>query len=135
MTSASTVSHSIRETAKDTREGVRENGKAAGSASRSIERDLQSLRDDFSRLAEQVGDILADKGSVAWRRAKSSVDGWFRMRRIKVARRPAPCATCRTISLMPSMNRSRTALMPRSHGGRYRIPIRRDVAQVDMCRR
>ncbi len=75
MTSASTVSHSIRETAKDTREGVRENGKAAGSASRSIERDLQSLRDDFSRLAEQVGDILADKGSVAWRRAKSSVDG------------------------------------------------------------
>ena len=75
MTSASTVSHSIRDTAKDTREGVREIGKAAGSASSSIERDLQSLRDDFSRLAEQVGDILADKGSVAWRRAKSSVDG------------------------------------------------------------
>lgn len=75
MTSASTVSHNIRDTAKDTREGVREIGKAAASASSSIERDLQSLRDDFSRLAEEVGEILSDKGSVAWRRAKSSVDG------------------------------------------------------------
>ena len=37
--------------------------------------DLQALRDDFARLAEQVGDILADKGNAAWRRAKSSVDG------------------------------------------------------------
>ena len=40
-----------------------------------FESDLQSLRDDFSRLAEQVGDILADKSGAAWQRAKSSVDG------------------------------------------------------------
>jgi ElaB/YqjD/DUF883 family membrane-anchored ribosome-binding protein len=35
---------------------------------------MQSLRDDFGRLAEQVGDILADKGSAALRRARGSVD-------------------------------------------------------------
>ena len=75
MSSASTVSHNIRDTAKDAREGVREINKAATAASGDIESDLQSLRDDFSRLAEQVGDILANKGTTAWQRARSSVDG------------------------------------------------------------
>ena len=75
MTSAATVSHNIRDTAKDAREGVREIKKAAAAASGDFESDLQSLRDDFSRLAEQVGDILADKSGAAWQRAKSSVDG------------------------------------------------------------
>jgi ElaB/YqjD/DUF883 family membrane-anchored ribosome-binding protein len=32
------------------------------------------LRDDFARLAEQVGDILANRGNAAWQRAKASVD-------------------------------------------------------------
>ena len=32
------------------------------------------MRDDFARLAEQVGDIVASKGNAAWRRAKTSVD-------------------------------------------------------------
>jgi len=75
MTSASTVSASMRNTAKDARDGVREIGKAGSDASSDIQNDLQTLRDDFGRLAEQVGDILADKGHAAWRRAKSSVDG------------------------------------------------------------
>lgn len=74
MTSASTVSQSVRETAKDARDGVREIGKAAADASGNIQDDLQSLRDDFGRLAEQVGDILSGKGSAAWQRARSSVD-------------------------------------------------------------
>ncbi len=74
MTTATSVSHNARETAKDAREGVREIGKAASDASGNIEKDLQSLRDDFGRLAEQVGDILSDKGSAAWQRARSSVD-------------------------------------------------------------
>ena len=39
-----------------------------------LERDLQTLRDDFRRLAEQVAGIVADTGTAAWRRAKSSVD-------------------------------------------------------------
>jgi ElaB/YqjD/DUF883 family membrane-anchored ribosome-binding protein len=75
MTSASTVSSNMRDTAKDAREGVREIGKAASDASADIQNDLQTLRDDLGRLAEQVGDILANKGNAAWQRAKSSVDG------------------------------------------------------------
>lgn len=75
MSSASSASHGIRdaakETARDAREGVREIGKAAADASSSMEKDLQALRDDFARLAEQVTDILAGKGSAAWARAKS----------------------------------------------------------------
>jgi ElaB/YqjD/DUF883 family membrane-anchored ribosome-binding protein len=75
MTSASTVSSTMRDAAKDAQEGVREVGKAAADASPGIQRDLQSLREDFGRLAEQVGDILANSGNAAWQRAKSSVDG------------------------------------------------------------
>jgi ElaB/YqjD/DUF883 family membrane-anchored ribosome-binding protein len=78
MNTASTASHNVRDaardTAKDASEGVREIGKAASAASGNIESDMQSLRDDFARLAEQVGDILANKGDAAWQRAKSSVD-------------------------------------------------------------
>lgn len=75
MTTASTVSSNVRDTAKDALDGVREIGKAASAASGDIQSDLQSLRDDFARLAEQVGDIFANKGNAAWHRAKSSVDG------------------------------------------------------------
>jgi ElaB/YqjD/DUF883 family membrane-anchored ribosome-binding protein len=75
MSTASTVSQDVRETAKDAREGVREVGKAASFASGDIQDDLQALREDFGRLADQVGTIFADKGGAAWQRAKSSVDG------------------------------------------------------------
>jgi ElaB/YqjD/DUF883 family membrane-anchored ribosome-binding protein len=75
MNTTSTASQNIRETAKEAREGVREIGKAAASASGDIQGDLQALRDDFGRLAEQVGDIVASTGNAAWRRARSSVDG------------------------------------------------------------
>ena len=75
MTSASTVPHDLRETTKDAREGAREMKEATASASRDIQDDLQVLRDDFSRLAEQVGEILSNRGGAAWRRARTSVDG------------------------------------------------------------
>jgi len=39
--------------------------KAAAAASGEIQSDLQALRDDFGRLAEQVGDILSNKGNAA----------------------------------------------------------------------
>lgn len=74
MNTATSASHNLRETAKDAREGVREVRKAASEASGNIQDDLQALRDDFGRLAEQMADILSNKGSAAWRRAKSSVD-------------------------------------------------------------
>jgi hypothetical protein len=81
-------SNNVRDTAKDAREAVREVGKAASAASGDLQSDLQALRDDFGRLAEQVGDILANKGNAAWRRAKSSIDdASFPTPRTKAARR------------------------------------------------
>ena len=53
---------------------MREVKKAASDASGDIQVDLQALRDDFARLADQVSAILSDKGSAAWKRARSSVD-------------------------------------------------------------
>jgi ElaB/YqjD/DUF883 family membrane-anchored ribosome-binding protein len=75
MNTTSTASHNVRETMKDAREGAREARKAASEASGDIQSDLQALRDDFARLAEQVTDILTDRGSAAWQRVRSSVDG------------------------------------------------------------
>jgi ElaB/YqjD/DUF883 family membrane-anchored ribosome-binding protein len=64
-----------RETAKDVREGAREAGRAASEASSNIQKDLQALREDLARLAEEVSGIVSSKGNAAWRRAKTSVDG------------------------------------------------------------
>ena len=61
-------------TAKDARETVREVREAASEASADMQGDLQKLREDFHRLADQVAEILASRGNTAWRRAKSSVD-------------------------------------------------------------
>jgi ElaB/YqjD/DUF883 family membrane-anchored ribosome-binding protein len=69
-----TAAQNFRDTAKEAREGVREVGAAANEASGDIAKDLQALRDDLARLAEQVRDIVASKGNAAWRRAKSRVD-------------------------------------------------------------
>jgi ElaB/YqjD/DUF883 family membrane-anchored ribosome-binding protein len=71
MTSASSASSNIRDTVN---EGVREFGKAASSASGTIESDLQALRDDIARLAEQLTAVIADKGDAVWQRARASVD-------------------------------------------------------------
>ena len=70
-----TASNTVRDTAKDARGGVREVREAALEASGDIQSDLQALRDDFGRLAAQVGDIVAGRSNEAWRRAKSSMDG------------------------------------------------------------
>jgi ElaB/YqjD/DUF883 family membrane-anchored ribosome-binding protein len=75
MNTASNVSQNARETLKEAREGARDVGNAAAEASSTIQKDLQALRDDLARLAEQVGLIVSEKGNAAWRRAKTSVDG------------------------------------------------------------
>lgn len=79
MTSASTAQHDLRDTMKDARTGAREIKETAAGASKDIQDDLQALRDDFGRLAAQIGEILADRGNAAWQRAssrvKSGVDG------------------------------------------------------------
>ncbi len=75
MGNASTVSSNMRDATSDARDGARDMGRAASAASGALQKDLQMLRDDFSRLAQQVADIVANRGSAAWQRARSGVDG------------------------------------------------------------
>jgi ElaB/YqjD/DUF883 family membrane-anchored ribosome-binding protein len=74
MNTAATASQNVRDAANDAREGLRDVKQAANEASGDIQADLQALRDDFARLAEQVSTILGNKGSAAWQQARSSVD-------------------------------------------------------------
>lgn len=74
MSTGAAASQNVRDMAKDARDGLGEVHKAANETSGDIASDLQALRDDFSRLAEQISDILSNKGNAAWRRARSSVD-------------------------------------------------------------
>ena len=74
MSSASTTSQAARDTIKDARESVREVHEAAAGTSADMLSDVQKLREDFQRLADQVAEILTARGTAAWSRAKSSVD-------------------------------------------------------------
>ena len=75
MGNASTASSNMRDATSEAREGMRDMGRVAGAASGDLQKDLQMLRDDFSRLTQQVADIVANRGSAAWQRARSGVDG------------------------------------------------------------
>jgi len=70
----SSFSDAAKGTVQDARDAIKESGKAASAASGDIQADLQALRDDVARLAQQIADIFAAKGSQAWRRARSGVD-------------------------------------------------------------
>jgi len=74
MGNASNVSSNMRDATGEAREGVRDMGRAAGAASGDLQKDLQMLRDDFGRLAQQVADIVANRGNAAWQRDRSGVD-------------------------------------------------------------
>jgi ElaB/YqjD/DUF883 family membrane-anchored ribosome-binding protein len=74
MSTASTISGSMRGTTNEAREAIRDIGKAATTASGDIQKDLQKLRDDITRLAEQVADILGKRGSAAWQHATPGMD-------------------------------------------------------------
>jgi ElaB/YqjD/DUF883 family membrane-anchored ribosome-binding protein len=66
MNSPSTAASEFRDQEKAAGETGREGG--------TLERDLQALRQDFARLADQVADILADAGNAAWQHARSNID-------------------------------------------------------------
>jgi ElaB/YqjD/DUF883 family membrane-anchored ribosome-binding protein len=68
------LSDAAKEAVRDARDAIKESGKAASAASGDIQADLQALRDDVARLAQQIADIFAAKGDKVWRRARSSVD-------------------------------------------------------------
>lgn len=49
--------------------------KGVAGAAGEIQQDLETLREDVARLAEQVAQLLAVKGNATWRDAKSNIDG------------------------------------------------------------
>ena len=56
-----------------TNEAASESGKAARGPD--IQADIEALRRDTARLAQQIADILGSKGDAAWSRAKSNLEG------------------------------------------------------------
>jgi len=74
MNTASTATQNARETANDAREAVHDDRKAAFATAGNLEADLQALRTDFRRLADQVADIVTNTGNTAWRHAKSTIN-------------------------------------------------------------
>jgi len=67
--------NTARDTFRDARDTARDASKAAASGARDVQEDLEALRDDVAKLTQQIADLLAAKGNVAWRRAKSNVEG------------------------------------------------------------
>jgi ElaB/YqjD/DUF883 family membrane-anchored ribosome-binding protein len=70
-----TMRDTVRDTVKEAKEAVREGGKAASVASGDIQTDLEALRNDVRRLAEQITDIASTRTTAAWSRAKSNIEG------------------------------------------------------------
>ncbi|MEA2937674.1 MAG: hypothetical protein QOC56_1178, partial [Alphaproteobacteria bacterium] len=69
------MSNMARDTTKEAKEAVRETTKATSAASGDVQADLAALRDDVTQLTSQIGDILARRGSAAWSKARSNVEG------------------------------------------------------------
>src|ERR1700739_3896964 len=74
MGNASTASSNLRDPTSEAREGVRDMGRAAGAASGDLQKDLQMLREDFSRLAQEMADIVANRGNAEGERGGAGVE-------------------------------------------------------------
>jgi ElaB/YqjD/DUF883 family membrane-anchored ribosome-binding protein len=48
-------------------------GKNGEASIEDIQADLQSLREDLSRLTDEIGNVVAAKGAATWRGAKASI--------------------------------------------------------------
>ncbi|HLH96872.1 MAG TPA: hypothetical protein VKW08_17310 [Xanthobacteraceae bacterium] len=68
------LSDAAKETVQHARDAIKESRNAASAASGDLQADLQALRDDVARLAQQIAAIFADKGDKAWQRARTEVD-------------------------------------------------------------
>src|SRR5262249_38836980 len=58
---------------KDAKEAARESARVVSAGSGDVQADLEALRDDVARLANQVGEIFATRGAAAWSRAASNI--------------------------------------------------------------
>ncbi|MGA7066238.1 MAG: hypothetical protein WB048_07895 [Pseudolabrys sp.] len=72
---SNTIRDTVRDAVRDAQDAARESGKAASAASYDIKADVESLRRDVARLGNQISDILSSRGTAAWSRAKSNVEG------------------------------------------------------------
>jgi len=72
---SNTMRDTVRDTMKDAKDATRESGRAASAASGDVQADLEALRNDVARLGSQIADIFAAKGSAAWTRARSNIEG------------------------------------------------------------
>lgn len=75
MASTSGPTNTIRDTMRDAKDAMNESRRAASAASGDIQADLDALRQDVSKLANEIADIMSSKGNVAWDRAKANVEG------------------------------------------------------------
>jgi ElaB/YqjD/DUF883 family membrane-anchored ribosome-binding protein len=65
----------VRDTVKDAKDAARESAKAVSEAGSNMQADLDSLRHEVRRLTDQITDIVTAKGSAAWARARSNIEG------------------------------------------------------------
>jgi ElaB/YqjD/DUF883 family membrane-anchored ribosome-binding protein len=75
MSLMSNMSNMARDTANEAKSAARDVSKVGAAASGDIQDDLAALRDDVARLAHQLADIVAVRGSATWRKTKSNVEG------------------------------------------------------------
>jgi ElaB/YqjD/DUF883 family membrane-anchored ribosome-binding protein len=75
--SNTTTREAFRDTAAEAKEEARHMGrdKAASQAPGDVRADLDALQKDVLRLTAQLSDLLTSKGSAAWARARSNVEG------------------------------------------------------------
>jgi ElaB/YqjD/DUF883 family membrane-anchored ribosome-binding protein len=71
----SNMSNIARDATKDARDAVKETGKVASAGAKDIQDDLEALRDDVAKLTQQLAGVLAAKGTKAFARARSNVEG------------------------------------------------------------
>ena len=73
--SSGTMRDTVRDAVKDAKDAARESGKAVSDGGSNMQGDLESLRSEMRRLTDQISEIVSAKGSAAWSRARSNLEG------------------------------------------------------------
>jgi ElaB/YqjD/DUF883 family membrane-anchored ribosome-binding protein len=71
----SNMSNTARDAISDAKDAVKETRKAAAAGGADIQDDLAALRDDVTKLTQQLSDIISTRGNAAWQKAKSNIGG------------------------------------------------------------
>ncbi|HEY2229481.1 MAG TPA: hypothetical protein VGI22_17455 [Xanthobacteraceae bacterium] len=72
---SNTSNNLARDAVNEAKGAARDAGNATAAVAGDLKDDLAALRADVARLAQQIGDILATRGNMTWRLAKSNVEG------------------------------------------------------------